>query len=82
MNGKKIGVYYATPLCRKCRDGVSKVKKVADQEGAEVEVRHSIWKRIKYGAQLLRMPVVVVDGKSFSVLHSFKEEALAAELRQ
>lgn len=78
--GKTVVVYHATPLCRTCDDELSKVRRAAERAGAGLEVRYSLWNRIKYGLRLFSMPVVVVDNRTFSVLGSFGEEALAAEL--
>ncbi|MCS4541552.1 MAG: hypothetical protein HY929_04415 [Euryarchaeota archaeon] len=82
MNESRIAVYYATPLCKKCKKELSKVQRISVQEKIDLRVEHSIWKRIKYGIQLMNMPIVVINGKSFSVLGAFKEEALVAELKQ
>jgi hypothetical protein len=79
--GKSVVVYHATPLCRKCHEELSKVQKASSQEGSGMQVRYSLWKRIKYGLRFLSMPVVVVDGKPFSVLGMFDEASLRAELK-
>lgn len=78
----RVAVYHATPLCRKCDDELSKVQKASEKAGAEIQVKFSFWKRIKYGFRFLSMPVVVVDNRSFSVLGAFQEEALIAELQK
>jgi len=77
----RVAVYHAIPLCSKCNSEVSRVQKASEQAGTGTHVTFSLWKRIKYGLQLMSMPVVVVDNKPFSVLGSFGEEALAAELK-
>jgi len=80
--GKTVVVYHATPLCRKCDDELSKVQRVSERAGADLQVRYSLWNRIKYGLRFFSMPVVVVENRTFSVLGSFGEEALAAELKK
>lgn len=79
---KRVTVYHATPLCSKCDDEVSKIQKASEKAGAAMQVKFSIWKRIKYGLRFLSMPVVVIDGKTFSVLGAFQEESLVAELKR
>ncbi len=79
-SGTRVEVYHATPLCRKCDDELSKVRKVSERAGAGMQVKLSLWKRIKYGMRFFSMPVVVVDNKPFSVLGAFQEEALIGEL--
>lgn len=79
---KTVSVYHATPLCRKCKDELSRVERASSQEGAKTRVVFSLWKRIKYGIRLLNMPVVVVNDRPFSVLGAFGEEALASELKR
>lgn len=81
-SGKTVVVYHATPLCRKCDDELSKVQRASERAGAGLQVRYSLWNRIKYGLRFFSMPVVVVDNRTFSVLGSFGEEALAAELNR
>lgn len=81
-SGKTVIVYHATPLCRKCDDELSKVQRASERAGAGLQVRYSLWNRIKYGLRFFSMPVVVVDNRTFSVLGSFGEEALAAELNR
>ena len=78
---KSVVVYHATPLCGKCKDEILKVEKASAREGARTRVAFSLWKRLKFGLQLVSMPVVVVDNRPFSVLGAFEEEALAAVLR-
>lgn len=80
MDKSRVTVYHTLPLCGKCKEEVSKVRKASTQSRANVQVKYSLWKRLKYGLQLLNMPVVVVDGRPFSVLGAFKEVALVAEL--
>jgi len=77
----RVAVYHATPLCRKCDSEVSRIQRATEQAGTGMQVTFSLWKRIKYGLQLMSMPVVVVDNRPFSVLGAFGEEALAAELK-
>ncbi len=79
---KTVVVYHATPLCRKCKDELSRVERASSREGAKARVTFSLWKRIKYGIRLLNMPVVVVNDRPFSVLGAFGEEALASELKR
>ncbi len=79
-NDSRVAVFHTLPLCAKCKEEVSKVRTASAKRDSAVQVRLSLWKRLKYGLQLLNMPVVVVDGKPFSVLGAFKEEALVAEL--
>ncbi len=78
----RVAVYHATPLCRKCDDELSKIQRASEKAGAAMQVKLSLWKRIKYGLRFLTMPVVVIDKKSFSVLGAFQEEALIAELKK
>ncbi len=78
----RVTVYHAIPLCRKCTNDVSRIQTAAGQAGSGTKVTFSLWNRIKYGLKLLSNPVVVVDGKPFSVLGAFGEEALIAELRR
>lgn len=80
--GRRVVVYHATPLCRKCDEELSKVQRASSQEGTVLQVKYSLWKRIKYGLRFLSMPVVVVDGKPFSVLGAFDEGSLRAELKR
>ena len=80
--GKKVAVYHVTPMCKKCSDEVSKIQRASEQAGTETEVSFSLWKRLKYGLQLLSNPVVVINDRPFSVLGAFGEEALIAELRR
>lgn len=80
MSESRVTVYHTLPLCGKCKEEVSKVRKASAQEESGVRVKFSFWKRLKYGLQLMNMPVVVVDGRPFSVLGAFKEESLVAEL--
>ena len=80
MDESRVTVYHALPLCGKCKEEVSKVRKASALGDSGVQVRFSLWKRLKYGLQLMNMPIVVVDGSPFSVLGAFKEEALIAEL--
>ena len=80
--GKTVVVYHATPLCRKCDDELSKVQRASERAGADLHVRYSLWNRVKYGLRFLSMPVVVVDNRTFSVLGSFGEETLVAELKK
>lgn len=82
VQDRRVSVYHAAPLCRKCDDEVSKVQRASEKAGAGVEVRFSLWKRIKYGLRFLAMPVVVIDNKTFSVLGAFHEETLIAELKR
>jgi hypothetical protein len=82
IQDKKVSVYHVTPLCRKCDDELSKVQRASDRAGVGVDVRFSLWKRIKYGLRFLSMPVVVIEDKAFSVLGAFGEEALIAELKK
>jgi hypothetical protein len=79
---ERVTVCHATPLCRKCGDEVSKVQRASEQAGTELQVKFSLWNRIKYGLRFLSMPVVVVDGQTFSVLGAFREESLIAELER
>lgn len=78
---KKVVVYHATPLCRKCHDEISRVQRASAQAGTEMQVKYSLWNRIKYGLRFFTMPVVVVDGKPFSVLGAFDEDVLSAALK-
>ncbi len=78
----RVDVYHATPLCKKCDSEVSRIQKASGQAGAGTRVTFSPWKRFKYGLQLLRMPVVVIDNKPFSVLGAFSEETLISELKR
>lgn len=78
---KSVVVYHATPLCGKCKDEIARVETASSREGAKTRVTFSLWKRIKYGLQLMSMPVVVVNNRPFSVLGAFGEEALIAELK-
>lgn len=77
---ERVTIVHALPLCGKCKEEVSKVQTASAQKDSGVEVKLSLWKRLKYGLQLMSMPVVVVDGRPFSVLKGFKEKALIAEL--
>lgn len=77
----RVAVYHAIPLCRKCNSEVSRIQRASDQAGTGTQVTLSLWKRIKFGLQLMSMPVVVVDNKPFSILGAFGEDALAAELK-
>lgn len=36
--GERVAVYHATPLCRSCKDEVSRIQKVSAKEGAVTEV--------------------------------------------
>ncbi len=80
MEESRVAVFHTLPLCSKCQEEVSKVRTASAKRDSGVQVRLSLWKRLKYGLQLMNMPVVVVDGRPFSVLGAFKEEALVAEL--
>ncbi len=80
MNESRVTVFHTLPLCAKCKEEVSKVKTASAKRASDVQVKLSVWKRLKYGLQLLNMPVVVVDGRPFSILGAFEEEALVAEL--
>ncbi len=77
---ERVTVVHALPLCGKCKEEVSKVRAASAQKDSAVRVKLSLWRRFKCGMQLMNMPVVVVDGRPFSVLGAFREEALAAEL--
>ncbi len=79
---ERVAIYHAVPLCKKCDSEVSRIQRASEQAGTGVEVTFSLWKRIKYGLQLLRMPVVVIDKKPFSVLGAFGEGTLIAKLRK
>lgn len=79
---ERVAVYYAIPLCKKCDNEVSKIQKASEHAGTGTQITFSLWKRIKYGLQLMRMPVVVIDNKPFSVLGAFGEEALISELKR
>lgn len=81
-SGKNVVVYHATPLCRKCDNELSKVRRASERAGADMQVTFSLWKRIKYGLRFFGMPVVVVNNRAFSVLGSFGEETLASELKK
>lgn len=80
VDKNRVTVYHTLPLCGKCKEEVSRVRKASSQRETTVQVKFSLWKRLKFGLQLMNMPVVIVDGKPFSVLGAFKEEALIAEL--
>lgn len=78
--GKKVVVYHATPLCKKCHEELSRVRRAAAHAGTTVQVKHSLWKRLSFGMRFLIMPVVVVNDRPFSVLGAFSEETLSSEL--
>lgn len=80
MRESRVAVFHTLPLCIKCKEEVAKVKSASAKRDSGVQVKLSLLKRLKYGLQLLNMPVVVVDGRPFSVLGAFREEALVAEL--
>jgi len=77
----RVAVYHAIPLCRKCDSEVSRIQSASEQAGTGTQVTFSLWKRFKFGLQLMSMPVVVVDNKPFSVLGAFDEPALIAQLK-
>ena len=79
---ERVTVYHATPLCKTCDDELSKVQRASQKAGAEMQVKFSLWNRIKYGVRFLSMPVVVIDDRTFSVLGAFREESLIAELEK
>ncbi len=79
---RMVAIYHATPLCRKCNDEVSQIERASEKAGAGIRIQLSLWKRIRFGLRFLRMPVVVIDNKPFSVLGAFQEEALIAELKR
>jgi len=77
----RVAVYHAIPLCSKCDSEVSRIQTASELAGTGTQVTFSLWKRIKFGLQLMSMPVVVVDNKPFSVLGAFDEPALIAQLK-
>ncbi len=80
--GKQVTVYHITPMCSKCTDEVSKIRKASEQAGAAMHVSMSLWKRLKFALQLASSPIVVIDDRPFSILGAFGEEALIAELKR
>ncbi len=78
----RVTVYHAVPLCKKCANDASKIRKASEHAGTGARVTFSVWNRLKYGLKLLSNPVVVIDDKPFSVLGAFGEETIIAELKR
>ncbi len=78
----RVTVYHAVPLCKKCSDDASKIRKASGHAGTGARVTFSVWNRLKFGLKLLSNPVVVIDDKPFSVLGAFGDKTLIAELER
>ncbi len=72
----RVTVYHAIPLCKNCQSDVSRVQMAAAQAGSGTHVAFSFWNRLKYGLKLLKSPVVVADGRHFSVLGALRRRGV------